>query len=169
LGDEALYSGRLPDFDPDLLVAGLGLYRSGRGCAGRGLHFVAIKTWRQILDTTGSLWAVALSTALGRFLPHTAGALLWEPVTRLTFTMVKFMLSWILPGTTTDAAHATIHAPHFSVIIAPECSGLEGAALILVFMIAWLWLFRQESRFPWALGVASRRRGCTLPSSMLFD
>ena len=78
---------------------------------------------------------------------------LWEPVTRLTFTMVKFMLSWILPGTTTAAERATIYAPHFSVIISPQCSGLEGAALILVFTIAWLWLFRQECRFPWALAL----------------
>jgi exosortase E/protease (VPEID-CTERM system) len=67
--------------------------------------------------------------------------------------MVKFMLSWLLPEATTDAAQAIIRAPHFSVIIAPECSGLEGAALILVFTIVWLWLFRQESRFPWALAL----------------
>jgi len=149
---EQLYSGRLPDSDPDFLVAAWALI----GLAAvlmAALAFIPMKTWRQIVDTTGSLWAVALSTALvASFLTRPARAL-WEPVTRLTFTMVKFMLSWIIPETTTNAERAIIHAPHFSVIIAPECSGLEGAALILVFTIAWLWLFRQEVRFPWALAL----------------
>ena len=117
------------------------------------LAFLALKTWRQIGDATGSLWAVALSTALvASFFTRPARAL-WEPATQLTFNMVKFMLSWLLPEATAVAEKATIHAPHFSVIIAPECSGLEGAALILVFTIAWLWLFRQEVRFPWALAL----------------
>ena len=147
-----LYSGQLPDLNPDLLVAAWALIGLA-AVALAALTFLAMKTWRQILDATGSLWAVALSTALAAsFLTRPARAL-WEPVTRLTFTMVKFMLSWVLPAATTDAARAIIHAPHFSVIIAPECSGLEGAALILVFTIVWLWLFRQESRFPWALAL----------------
>ncbi len=115
--------------------------------------FLAIKTWRQILEATGSLWAVALSTALIASVFTRPARALWEPATRLTFAMVRFMLSWVLPAATTDAARAIIHAPHFSVIVAPECSGLEGAALILVFTIVWLWLFRQESRFPWALAL----------------
>lgn len=145
-----LYYGQLPDYNPDPLVAAWALIGLV-AVALAALAFLALKTWRQILDATGSLWAVALSTALvACFLTRPARAL-WEPVTRLTFTMVKFMLSWILPEATTVAEKAIIRAPHFAVIIAPECSGLEGAALILVFTIAWLWLFRQECRFPWAL------------------
>ena len=147
-----LYSGRLPDLNPDVLVASWAL--TGLvGVAMAALAFVAMKTWQQIADASGSLWAVALSTALvASFFTRPARAL-WEPATRLTFNMVKFMLSWLLPDATMVAEKATIHAPHFSVIIAPECSGLEGAALILVFTIAWLWLFRQEVRFPWALAL----------------
>ena len=145
-----LYSGRLPDFNPDLLVAAWALTGIVT-VALAALAFLTLKTWRQIVAVTGSLWAVALSTALvASFFTRPARAL-WEPATRLTFTMVKFMLSWLLPEATTVAERAVIRAPHFSVIIAPECSGLEGAALILVFTIVWLWLFRQESRFPWAL------------------
>ena len=147
-----LYSGQLPDFNPDLLVAAWAV--TGLVAAAlAALAFLTMKTWWQIRKATGSLWAVALSTALvASFFTRPARAL-WEPATRLTFAMVKFMLSWLLPEATTVAEKATIHAPHFSVIIAPECSGLEGAALIMVFTIAWLWLFRQESRFPWALAL----------------
>ena len=144
-----LYSGRLP-FNPDFLVAAWA-FTGIVTLVLATLAFLALKTWRQIAAATGSLWAVALSTALvASFFTRPARAL-WEPATRLTFTMVKYMLSWLLPDATTVAEKAIIRAPHFSVIIAPECSGLEGAALILVFTIVWLWLFRQESRFPWAL------------------
>ena len=147
-----LYSGQLPDFNPDLLVASWAL-TGLTTVALAALAFLAPTTWRQIAEATGSLWVVALSTALvASFFTRPARAL-WEPVTRLTFTMVKFMLSWLLPDATMVPEKAMIHAPHFSVIIAPECSGLEGAALILVFTIAWLWLFRQEVRFPWALAL----------------
>jgi exosortase E/protease (VPEID-CTERM system) len=145
-----LYSAKLPDLNPDFLVAAWALIGLV-AVALAALAFLAPKTWRQVWDATGSLWAVALSTAvLASFFTRPARAL-WEPATRLTFTMVKFMLSWLLPDATMVAEKAMIRAPHFSVIIAPECSGLEGAALILVFTIAWLWLFRQEVRFPWAL------------------
>jgi exosortase E/protease (VPEID-CTERM system) len=37
------------------------------------------------------------------------------------------------------------------VQIAPECSGYEGIALITVFLVVYLWLFRKELRFPHAL------------------
>ena len=147
-----LYAGQLPNLDPDLLVAAwalTGLLTVALAAVG----FLSLGTWREVRSATGSLWVVALSTALvASFFTQPARAL-WAPTTRLTFTLVKFMLSWILPEATTAAEKATIHAPHFSVIIAPECSGLEGAALILVFGIAWLWLFRQECRFPWALAL----------------
>ncbi len=147
-----LYAARQSDPNPDLLAAAwalMGLLAVVLAAVG----FLKFRTWRQVWAATGSLWVVALSTALiASFLTQPARAL-WEPTTRLTFTLVKFMSSWILPGVTTDLEHATIRAPHFSVIIAPECSGLEGAALILLFAIAWLWLFRQECRFPWALAL----------------
>jgi exosortase E/protease (VPEID-CTERM system) len=44
----------------------------------------------------------------------------------------------------------TLGTARFSVQIAPQCSGFEGAGLILAFGIVWLCLFRKESRFPQA-------------------
>jgi exosortase/archaeosortase family protein len=44
-----------------------------------------------------------------------------------------------------------IRTEHFRVFIAPECSGLEGAGLMLAFGVTLLWLFRQECRFPQCL------------------
>jgi exosortase E/protease (VPEID-CTERM system) len=39
----------------------------------------------------------------------------------------------------------------FTVIISPQCSGLEGAGLMLGFALLWLALFSHECRFPQAL------------------
>ena len=50
-----------------------------------------------------------------------------------------------------DPAAMRIQTTHFRIIIAPECSGLEGAGLMLAFGITLLWLFRDECRFPQCL------------------
>jgi exosortase E/protease (VPEID-CTERM system) len=42
----------------------------------------------------------------------------------------------------------TLGTVRFCEQIAPECSGLEGAGLILAFSVLWLILFRRECRFP---------------------
>ena len=47
--------------------------------------------------------------------------------------------------------HSRIGTTTFTAVIAPECSGIEGAALLVVFLILWLFLFRKEVRFPQAL------------------
>jgi exosortase/archaeosortase family protein len=45
----------------------------------------------------------------------------------------------------------TLGTPAFQLEIAPQCSGYEGIALILVFVAVYLWLFRRELRFPHTL------------------
>ncbi len=50
-----------------------------------------------------------------------------------------------------DPSTMVIGTSVFNVRIAPQCSGFEGAGLILVFGVVWLWLFRDECRFPQAL------------------
>jgi exosortase E/protease (VPEID-CTERM system) len=54
----------------------------------------------------------------------------------------------ILPGLLADPATRIVGTQRFAVEILEFCSGLEGMSLILVFMIAWLWYFRKEYRFP---------------------
>jgi exosortase E/protease (VPEID-CTERM system) len=41
----------------------------------------------------------------------------------------------------------------FTAIVSPQCSGLEGAALMLIFGAIWLFLFRHEIRLPQALAL----------------
>jgi len=46
-----------------------------------------------------------------------------------------------------------VGTPGFTVIIAPACSGYAGIGLVLVFLSGYLWLFRNDLRFPRALAL----------------
>ncbi len=45
----------------------------------------------------------------------------------------------------------SIAVPGFRVLVAPECSGIEGIVLITLFLAAYLWFCRKSLRFPFAL------------------
>ena len=80
--------------------------------------------------------------------------MMWAPAAQWTFVVVKAILKVFLSGVYTDVSTRSIGTEAFHVEIAPQCSGLEGAALILSFCILWLWLLRREFRFPHALILA---------------
>jgi exosortase E/protease (VPEID-CTERM system) len=50
-----------------------------------------------------------------------------------------------------DFEEFIVGAPHFAIRIAPNCAGFEGIGLSLVFVTAYLGVFRRELRFPQAL------------------
>ncbi len=50
-----------------------------------------------------------------------------------------------------DFEEFIVGAPHFAIRIAPNCAGFEGIGLSLVFVAAYLGVFRRELRFPQAL------------------
>lgn len=76
---------------------------------------------------------------------------LWQPLTYLTFTLVRAILSLFSSSVVADPATATIGTQGFHVRIIDGCSGVEGMALMLVFSVGWVWFFRREFRFPQAL------------------
>jgi exosortase E/protease (VPEID-CTERM system) len=76
---------------------------------------------------------------------------LWQPVGRVTFGLVEGLLRVFVPGVTANPATMIIGTGNFQVEIAKECSGFEGAGLMLAFGVVWLCLFRKECRFPQAL------------------
>jgi len=75
----------------------------------------------------------------------------WKPATDLTFGAVNAFLHLFLSQVVANRATMTIGSPTFNVTIFPQCAGLEGTALMLVFSLAWIWFFRKEFRFPAAL------------------
>jgi exosortase E/protease (VPEID-CTERM system) len=107
--------------------------------------------WVALRRETGSLWltasaAAALACWLGALSRH-----LWQPVTYATFALVKSLLSLVMTNFLSQPDRLRLGTANFTVIISPECSGLEGMGLFLIFGLLWLILFRDELRFPNAI------------------
>jgi len=87
-----------------------------------------------------AVWAISLLTRG-----------LWIPLARWTFALVAWLLGLLYPQVVSDPAALLIGTPQFKAIISPECSGYEGIGLIVAFLSVYLWLFRNDLRFPRAL------------------
>ena len=121
------------------------------GLALAAFAVVPLPAWVEIVRATGALWAYSLLAVVGACAVGAYSRSLWTPLVALTFTLVKGLLGIFVGQIVAKPASAILGTPRFSVEIAPECSGLEGAGLILAFGTVWLWFFRKECRFPHAL------------------
>jgi exosortase E/protease (VPEID-CTERM system) len=129
------------------------------GIALLALACIPLETWLSILRKTRLLWLYsAMAGALAWCLRHPMQSF-WDasrsaPVRLLqiaTFHSVKAVLLPVLPAIYVDPETFVLGTHRFSVLIAEQCSGLEGLGLVLAFTTVWLWYFRKESRFPQAL------------------
>ena len=107
--------------------------------------------WLQVARGMGKACVYAAVAACAACALGNSGRSLWAPLAKLTFGVVTALLRPFLGGITADPASLSIRTARFGVIIAPECSGFEGAGLMLLFAIVWLWICRRECRFPQAL------------------
>ncbi len=127
------------------LVAGIGvLYTAATA-------IVPLPLWIATLRATGLLPVYATAGAAVAASVVQLSERLWVPLTAITFAAVKLILSPILPAMVVRPDLAEIGSNTFTVTIASQCSGMEGAALMLVFLALWLILFRDEIRLPQAL------------------
>jgi exosortase E/protease (VPEID-CTERM system) len=112
---------------------------------------IPARRWVELFAATKTVWTFAVLTALAAALLRRFAEELWEPASRATFALVSALVAPLVPGLTIDPANYTIESPAFGVAIAKECSGLEGAGLMLLFGGLWLAFFKREYRFPRAL------------------
>jgi exosortase E/protease (VPEID-CTERM system) len=145
-----LFGGRAPEKwagGAAVVFVASGLLAMALAC----LAFLPPDIWWRLFGSTGYTWAYAGATAIFICWLGNQLRLLWGPAVRVTFVLVKLMLTPFLGQIVSDPGTATIGSPSFNVVIAPECSGLEGVGLMLVFGVVWLWLSRHDLRFPQAL------------------
>ena len=108
--------------------------------------------WRACADAIGDIWVyAAIVASIG------AGAMywsqtLWEPMARMTFHLVQYLLAPVLP-LRADPDTFTLSTDRFAVQISDICSGLEGLGLMSAFCLVWLAFFRREYVFPQALAL----------------
>ena len=113
--------------------------------------FVPGETWQRIFRIAPLAPLFGFLTTVATFVLTAAIRPVWMPWMRLTYQVVLTALRLLRGNVVTDAGSFLLGTKRFTVIIAPECSGYEGMALMLVFGSGWLWLFRNEFRFPRAL------------------
>jgi len=141
-------SGRADLLGTSWFVAGIAAILFG------GFAFLPWAAWTGLIRGTGYLWACALIAAVSACVLGNMTRWLWRPVTlatHLTFGLTKTLLNVFTPGVVANPEKMVLGTQRFSVEIAPQCSGLEGVGLILVFSVLWLLIFRRECRFPQSL------------------
>lgn len=95
---------------------------------------------------------IATLVAAGFLLPGLVEALdvIWRigALSHFTFQGVALLLSWTNADLFLDEANRVIGAGGFAVMIADGCSGIQGVALLLALLGAYLALDRRALRFP---------------------
>ncbi|WP_425280288.1 exosortase E/protease, VPEID-CTERM system [Roseivivax halodurans] len=122
--------------------------------AGLMLCVAPLSGWRRFLRDAGG----AILPAIGAGLVAPWLAVLIRPAWRsldeisaVTFAAVTQLIGALGYDVATDPERRIIGTETFSVSVNPSCSGIEGLALVTLFVTLYLWLFRAELRFPRAL------------------
>ena len=146
----ALYKSSISGVQADLIAIGWLITGAGAivlaACA-----LLPLALWIQMARETGYLWLYTSIAVIAACVAGNASRSLWQPMGRITFSLVEGLLRMVTSGVTADPAKMIIGTAKFKVEIADQCSGFEGAGLILAFAVVWLCLFRKEYRFPQAL------------------
>jgi exosortase E/protease (VPEID-CTERM system) len=133
---------------PESFVSGAWIALAAITGVTAGLIVLTPRQWAGLLSRlrvplAGIAGAAAIACLLG--IP---AARLWEPLRWLTFTLVQKVLTPIVPTLLVQPERFRIATGRFGVVIAPECSGLEGIGLLLIFGVLWTAAFHR------ALGMA---------------
>jgi exosortase E/protease (VPEID-CTERM system) len=144
-----------PGGGPTTIAPALSLWGAGLllMLVGAGLWLAPLPRWR---DLVSAHWARLLPmAAIGLATPWLATKIrpLWriDEVVEITFSAVSFLIRLMGYEVQTDIRDKVIGTDAFSIDIAPVCSGIEGIALVSIFVTLYLTLFRHELRFPRAL------------------
>ena len=115
------------------------------------LAFAPAHFWGRLIRKGYLLLSLAGLAAIVAWAGGSLAQELWRPLAETTFALTHLLLGSIYPPLTSDAKELILGTSTFQVQIAPVCSGYEGMALVTVFIAVYLWLFRNELRFPQAL------------------
>ena len=115
------------------------------------LAFAPAHFWGRLIRRESIALSVASLAAVAAWAGGLLAQKLWRPLAETTFWLTHRLLDSIYPDIISDAREGILGTSAFQVHIAPACSGYEGMALVTVFVAVYVWLFRNELRFPQAL------------------
>lgn len=123
------------------------------GGAGTALMLAPVARWKPFLATRGMAFALCLLA--GALVPYLSQKIfpLWRlsGVADLTFVSVARLMEALGYDIRVIPETKTIGTETFGVNVAPVCSGIEGIALVTIFVTIYLVLFRKVLKFPAAL------------------
>lgn len=106
--------------------------------------------YRMARQAAGPLF-VAAAVGLVTVWSTELSSLSWRPLSTSTFALVAGLLDAFGVAASSDTANLVIGIDHFSVQIAPICSGQEGHIIVLLLTGSYLWTRRKELRMPRSL------------------
>ena len=112
-----------------------------------------VAAWRRFLAQNGATPGAAGRCRRPHALLSRQLQPLWsvDSIADATFTAVTWAIRALGYDVSADPATKVIGSPDFLIAVDPVCSGIEGIALVTLFVSLYLWLFRAEMRFPLAL------------------
>lgn len=138
------------------VLPAFGFWGLGMGLilGGLGRLIAPLPAWRRFLGAAGS--ALGPAIAAGIAAPWLAVLIrpLWgglDGIASATFSAVAWIIAALGYEVYSDPEAKVIGAGEFYISVAPQCSGVEGFALVTLFVSLYLWLFRADLRFPGAL------------------
>jgi exosortase E/protease (VPEID-CTERM system) len=117
------------------------------------LVFIIVPPRAAVWLVKGSRWLILISAGAGAlaWFAGVASGALWDVLRKLTLDTVYLMISPFTQDIGYSPDDAIIGVGEFFVVVAPECSGLEGIGLIVVVLSVYLWSARTRLFFPRAL------------------
>lgn len=109
--------------------------------------------WGRFASQAGATLAVVMAAGAAAPLLATRLQPLWQldTIAGATFSAVRWLVGALGYEVIADPVRKHIGSGDFMISVAPVCSGIEGIALVTIFVTLYLWLFRAELRFPYAL------------------
>lgn len=123
------------------------------GTFGLALALAPAAAWADAFRVAGvGAVAIAVAAALSPEIAAVAQtAWRWPGVAAITFGASEGMLHVLGLPVFANSETRALGVQDFGVLVGPQCSGVEGFALITGFIGGYLWLFRDSIRFPHAL------------------
>ncbi len=138
-----------------VFALGVALWLAGGAAASAGaaLALAPVTSWAALLRLGGMplLFALPIALAAPDLAAFAQEFWKWSPLADLTFRASAALLRVFEPDALAIPEHVALQVGEFGVRVGPQCSGIEGFALISGFTALYMAMFRRDLRFPHVL------------------
>lgn len=115
------------------------------------LALAPVAYWHSLLQTERSALLIAMFVGLASIVVTRILIQSLPDMVAVTLRFSEYLLQQVYADVISDPATAVLGTTRFKVEVSRACAGYEGIALIIAFLVLYLWLFRHDLRFPQVL------------------